>query len=615
MLLPVNLNVRDRLCVLVGGGTVARRKCRTLVEHGARVRVISPSLAPDEIWGCSAVNWIENRYGPGMLDGAFLVIAATNDRSVNRRVAEDARRLPALVLRADSAGDSDLTFPATLRRGSLSVSFATDGADPALAAALKRSAERLSACVADRPAGEGFVWLVGAGPGDPGLLTVKAAVCLAAADVVIHDGLVDPAVLDLYCHRAERIDVSKRKGRCRHLQPEINAMMIELARAGRRVARLKGGDPMIFGRGGEEMRALGAAGIAHEVVPGVSSIAAVPACAGIPVTDRECGAASLGVFSLHRRNGMPLDESEWRRMAQGPDTLVLLMGKTLLGQVAGKLVQYGRAPSTPIALIADGTTPHQHRVLGTLADIESRVDVGAIAGPALIVVGEVVRTAMPLAGRRPAAVEARPEEDPTEETEVLLIRHGETGDEYRGRYVGRLDPPLSTIGLEHAAALRRHSGLAPAGAACFASPSLRARQTAAAAGFQAGIDEDLREIDFGQWEGLRFAEIAAADPEGVERWAKLDTGFRFPGGESLAEFETRVRRLAERLAAGPPRKVVVVTHGGVIRALVCHWLGLPPETHLLFEVSPASVTRVRLSGNRGTLCGLNDLCHTAEVIR
>jgi len=181
--------------------------------------------------------------------------------------------------------------------------------------------------------------------------------------------------------------------------------------------------------------------------------------------------------------------------------------------------------------------------------------------------------------------------------------------------VGRMDPPLSTIGLEHAAALRRHIELLHARTTCLASPSLRARQTAASAGLDATFDEDLREIDFGEWEGLRFAEIAEAYPDSVDRWAKLDPEFRFPGGESLTEFDARVRRVAERLAAGPPRRVAVVTHGGVIRALVCHWLGLPPEAHLLLEVSPASVTRVRLSGNRGTLCTLNDLCHTAEVIR
>jgi len=178
-----------------------------------------------------------------------------------------------------------------------------------------------------------------------------------------------------------------------------------------------------------------------------------------------------------------------------------------------------------------------------------------------------------------------------------------------------MDPPLSTIGLEHAAALRRHIELLHARTTCLASPSLRARQTAASAGLDATFDEDLREIDFGEWEGLRFAEIAEAYPDSVDRWAKLDPEFRFPGGESLTEFDARVRRVAERLAAGPPRRVAVVTHGGVIRALVCHWLGLPPEAHLLLEVSPASVTRVRLSGNRGTLCTLNDLCHTAEVIR
>lgn len=615
MLLPVNLNVRDRLCVLVGGGAVARCNCRTLLAHGARVRVISPRLAPSDDWNSHAVEWIRAQYRPGMLDGAFLVIAATNDGTVNRLVEEDARRFSALVLRTDLAENSDVTFAATLRHGRVSISFATDGADPALAAAMTHSAEQLSAGVIGKPVDQGFVWLVGAGPGDPGLLTMKGALCLATADVVIHDSLVDPAVLDLYCHRAERIDVSKRKGCCRHLQPEINAMLIELARAGRRVVRLKGGDPMVFGRGGEEMRALASAGIAHEVVPGVSTIAAVPAYAGIPVTDREYGAASLGVFSLHRRNGKPLEESEWRRMAQGPDTLVLLMGKTLLDEIAAKLVQYGRAPSTPIALIADGTTPQQRRVLGTLADIQSRVDVSAISGPALIVVGEVVRAAMPLASPAPAAARVQPPSCSLDAIEVLLIRHGETGQEYRGRYVGRMDPPLSTTGLEHAAALRRHIELLHAGTTCLASPSLRARQTAAAAGLDATFDEDLREIDFGEWEGLRFAKIAEADPEAVDRWAKLDPEFRFPGGESLTEFDARVRRVAERLAAGPPRRVAVVTHGGVIRALVCHWLGLPPEAHLLLEVSPASVTRVRLSGNRGTLCALNDLCHTAEVIR
>ncbi len=609
MLLPVNLNVRDRLCVLVGGGRVARRKCRTLVDHGARVRVVAPDLTVDDVWSSPTVEWIRGNYEPGTLDGAFLVIAATDDAEVNRRVERDARKLPALVLRADSAEHSDVTFSATVRRGSLSVSFATDGTDPALAAAVKESAERILSSMPEELAERGRVWLVGAGPGDPGLLTVKAIACLAMADVVIHDGLVDPSILDLYCHRAERIDVSKRKGCCRHLQPEINAMMIEFARAGRKVVRLKGGDPMIFGRGGEEMRALAAAGVVHEIVPGVSTIAAVPAYAGIPVTDREFGASSLSVFSLHRRNGKPLDEDEWQLMAQCPGTLVLLMGKTLLPQVVEKLSLYGRARSTPIALISDGTTPRQRTVTGTLESILSQVDASTIDGPALIVVGEVVRAAMPTAHAAPTVTQGEPET-----TEVLLIRHGETGEQYRGRYIGRTDVPLSATGIEHAVALRRHAELAGR-CVCLASPALRARQTAAAAGLDAEIDDDLREIDFGRWEGLSFAEIAAADAEAVERWARLDGDFRFPEGESLEEFRERVNRAAQRIETEQPRRICVFTHGGVIRALLCRWLGLPPEAHLLLDVSPASLTRVRLFGSRGTLCGFNDLCHTAEVIR
>ena len=579
------------------------------------MRVISPRLAPGDEWNSSAVEWTRNEYRSGMPDGAFLVIAATNDGTVNRLVEEDARRIRALVLRTGAAENGDVTFPATLRCGQVSISFATDGADPALAAAIKHNAEQLSPGVSGKPAGQGFVWLAGAGPGGPGLLTVKAAVCLAAADVVIHDGLVDPAVLDLYCHRAERIDRSKRKGCCRHRQPEINAMMIELARTGRRVVRLKGGDPMVFGRGGEDLRAPASAGIPHEVVPGVSTIAAAPAYAGIPVTGPECGAASPGVFSLHRRNGKPLDESQWRRMAQGPDTLVLMMGKSQLGLIARKLVEYGRAPSTPIAMIADGATPRQRSVVGPLEDIQSRIDASAISGPALIVVGEVARAAIAPASPAPVPASLPPPGCSMDATEVLLIRRGEIAEEYRGRYVGRTDPPLSTTGIGHAAALRRHVGLVRAGTECLASPSLRARQTAAAAGLDPTFDEDLREIDFGRWEGLRFAEIAMAEPKAVDRRAKLDPEFRFPSGESPAGFQARIRRVAERPAAGPPRRVAVVTHGGVIRALVCHWLGLPPEAHLLLEVGPASVTRVRLSGNRGTLCALNDLCHTAEVIR
>jgi uroporphyrin-III C-methyltransferase/precorrin-2 dehydrogenase/sirohydrochlorin ferrochelatase len=627
VLLPVNLNVKGRLCVLVGGGRVALRKCGTLLGHGARLRVVSPCLVENAIWSSPGVEWIQSRYEPGMLEGAFLVIAATDDAEVNSQVECDARQLPALVLRADSGERSDITFPATLRRGRVSVSFATDGADPAFAAALQRSAGRAFGPALDRmlepphrPDGaaprRGRVYLVGAGPGDPGLITVKGAECLRSADVVIHDALIDLSLLDLYCPHAGRIDVSKRKGCCRRLQPEIHAMMIDLARGGRTVVRLKGGDPMIFGRGGEESRALAAAGIDYEVVPGVSSLTAAPAYAGIPVTDREHGGSSLGVYSLHRRNGAELSDGEWRRMAQGPDTLVLMMGKTRLPQVVGKLTGFGRPASTPVAFIADGTTARQRRVLGTLETILSQVDVDSIAGPGLIVVGNVVKAAPGWPAGLPASPAGALEDAQPETTEVVLIRHGEIGDEYCGRYVGRLDPPLSSAGLDHAVTLRQQPDLSLPGH-WLSSPQRRAQQTAEAAAGHAPIeiDADLREIDFGRWEGLSFAEIAAADPEAVGRWAKLEPGFAFPEGESLAGFQARIAGVAERIAAGTARRVYVVAHGGVIRALLCRWMGWPPESQLLLDVRPASITRVRLSGPRGVLCGFNDLCHTAEAAR
>jgi uroporphyrin-III C-methyltransferase / precorrin-2 dehydrogenase / sirohydrochlorin ferrochelatase len=239
----------------------------------------------------------------------------------------------------------------------------------------------------------GHVYLVGAGPGDPGLITVKGAECLRAATVVIHDALANPALLDMYCAGAERLDVSKRKGLCQHMQPEINDMMIECARRGEVVVRLKGGDPMIFGRVGEEARALAGAGIPFEIVPGISSLASVPAYAGIPVTDREFGAHSLGIYSLHLRNGKRLSDEQWRKMANGPDTLVLFMGMTVISEAATNLVANGLPGSTPIALITQGTTENQRQVFATLDTIVAAIEGMELEGPGLIVIGNVVKAA------------------------------------------------------------------------------------------------------------------------------------------------------------------------------------------------------------------------------
>jgi uroporphyrin-III C-methyltransferase/precorrin-2 dehydrogenase/sirohydrochlorin ferrochelatase len=251
----------------------------------------------------------------------------------------------------------------------------------------------------------GHVYLVGAGPGDPGLITVKAVECLRVATVVIHDALSNPVLLDMYCPGVKRIDVSKRKGMCQHMQPEINAMMIECALRGEVVVRLKGGDPMIFGRVGEEARALAQAGVPFDIVPGISSLSGVPAYAGIPITDREFGAHSLGIYSLHLRNGKGLSAEQWQKMAHGPDTLVLFMGMTVLSEAVGRLMDNGMVGTTPIALITQGTMEKQRQYVGTLDTIVAEIGDQRLEGPGLIVIGNVVKAAPAMAWKPVVEIE------------------------------------------------------------------------------------------------------------------------------------------------------------------------------------------------------------------
>jgi uroporphyrin-III C-methyltransferase/precorrin-2 dehydrogenase/sirohydrochlorin ferrochelatase len=422
--LPVQLRVLGRTCVIVGGGPVALRKAERLREAGAALRCIAPSCARPEAWANLGGAPTARRYaGPEDLAGALLVVAATDDPGENARIASDARARGVLVLRADAPEDSDLALPATHRQGPLTVSFATDGLSPAYAARLRREAagiygephaRRLEAIrrATDDPAfralprperlrrakaladqdpdfPRGSVALVGAGPGDPGLLTLKAAERLRAADLVLHDALANPEFLPRFAPQAEWIDVGKHKGSCRLTQDVINARLVAEARLGRRVVRLKGGDPCLFGRAGEEARALAGAGVPFEIVPGVSSFTAVPAAAGIPVTDRDL-ARSAGAYSLHKRDGRPPRPEEWDRMAAGPETLVLFMGRSLVAEACRELLDRGRPAAQPAALIVNGTLPSQRVVTATLGSLPEAVR-DLPPGPGLIVVGEVVR--------------------------------------------------------------------------------------------------------------------------------------------------------------------------------------------------------------------------------
>lgn len=233
-----------------------------------------------------------------------------------------------------------------------------------------------------------LVALVGAGPGDPELLTVKAVDRLGRAEVVVHDALATPELLQRFAPQAEAIDATKHRGEVKMTQAQINETLVSLAQAGRKTVRLKGGDPCIFGRAQEERLALEAAGISYEIIPGVSSLSAVPASAGIIVTDRMVG-RSVGAYSLHKRDGQLLQQSEWQSMAAGPDTLILFMGRSLIPLACTKLIECGRSPATPAALIVNGTRENQQAIYATLETLPVRASTLIETGPGLIVVGEV----------------------------------------------------------------------------------------------------------------------------------------------------------------------------------------------------------------------------------
>lgn len=237
---------------------------------------------------------------------------------------------------------------------------------------------------------QGKVYLVGAGPGDPGLITVKGLACLKQADVIVYDRLVDESILKEAGADAEKIYVGKSDRLHILEQDSINKLLLEKAREGKIVVRLKGGDPFVLGRGGEEAQALAAHGIPFEVVPGVTSATAIPAYAGIPVTHRGV-ASSFMVITGHKASDKGEPRIAWDRTAKGADTLVILMGMRNLQNIVDQLIQNGRSPSTPVAVIAQGTTDRQRCVIGTLLDIIGKVKSETLQPPSVVVVGDVVQ--------------------------------------------------------------------------------------------------------------------------------------------------------------------------------------------------------------------------------
>ena len=446
---PAFFDLSAQKVLVVGGGEVALRKIALLERCGAKITVVAREVLPEirERAAAGKIRALIREFVPPDLDGARLVIVATSRRAVNRWIASlsEARAIPVNVV--DDREASRFIVPALIDRDPVLVAISTGGTSPVLA---RRLRERLEALIPNRlgelalwlqslrraarsrlrdigarrryfehlvdgaaarryvagdthgaaglaqqlltqssqsPRESGEVALVGAGPGDPELLTLKALRALQDADVILHDRLVPPAVLDMARRDARRICVGKAAGGAGSTQAEINALLIEHASQGRRVVRLKGGDPFMFGRGGEELEALQQAQIRFSVIPGITAAAGCAAYAGIPLTHRDHAHSVTFITGHGDGDGR---EPDYHALAKPGITAVFYMGLARVGHIAERLVQHGAPEALPAALIAQGTLENQRVITGTLATIAAAAARAALQSPTLLVVGEVV---------------------------------------------------------------------------------------------------------------------------------------------------------------------------------------------------------------------------------
>ena len=450
---PLFLNLQNRRALVVGGGDAAARKVELLLSAGAQVSLIAATVGGEiaQLIGEARISWAGRSFDEAELEGASLVIVATEDEALQARVSQAAQRRCLPVNVVDRPALSSFIMPAIVDRAPITIAISSGGAAPALARRIRAEIERSLPAALGRLArfaeifrdqvrrtlgvprarrrfwdrvfesriGElalagdeigarrelirlldgvrhetpqtGMVHLVGAGPGDPDLLTLKAHRLLQRADVVVYDRLVSAEVLAMARRDAERVYVGKRRAHHCVPQDEINDRLVALARAGKSVVRLKGGDPFVFGRGGEEVEALVEAGVAVEVVPGITAALGCAATAGIPLTHRDHAQACIFVTGHLTDGSVDLD---WQALARPRQTVVIYMGVNALSMISGQLVAHGLPFSTPVALIENGTTDRERRVVGTLANIERQANKAGLNGPTLCVVGEVVGLAL-----------------------------------------------------------------------------------------------------------------------------------------------------------------------------------------------------------------------------
>ena len=444
---PISLKLQQQPYLIVGGGHIAYRKAVLLAKAGAVIHVIAPEIESNllEIVESSQGQYVQAPFSPDIqLRNYRLVIAATNDKAVNIQVFEACEAEKILVNSVDDPPHCRFMVPAIIDRSPLVVSIATNGTSPVLSRQIRTQLEAtiphgmgkladfsgqwrasvkakiinpderrifwedlyasplkehvfndniaeanrlIEQALLEWKTPKGEVYLVGAGPGDPELLTLKALRLMQQADVIIYDRLVSPAILELCRRDADKIYVGKARSNHSVPQEGINALLVEYAAKGKRVCRLKGGDPFIFGRGGEEIQELFAAGVAFQVVPGITAASGCSAYAGIPLTHRDY-AQSVRFLTGHLKEGSP--ELPWKELVYENQTLVLYMGLVGLEKICAQLIAHGQRPNMPVALISKGTTPEQKVVVGTLADIASKVSEYQIQAPTLTIIGEVV---------------------------------------------------------------------------------------------------------------------------------------------------------------------------------------------------------------------------------
>ncbi|BAV33570.1 sirohydrochlorin ferrochelatase [Sulfuricaulis limicola] len=448
--LPIFLNLRQRPCAVIGGGEVASRKISLLLDAGAQVTVYAPELA-DTIrrWASDGkIRHVAREFRPEMLEGCVLVIAATDDRAVNQQVSETARARGIPVNVVDQPDLCTFIMPSIVDRSPVIVAVSTGGRSPVLArlirarletlipagygrlarlvasfrdkvkkrfahssrrrqfweevlqsrvaelvysgqeeAAEKALQQRLDAIDGSQPP-VGEVYLVGGGPGDPDLLTFRALHLMQQADVVVYDRLVSPAVLNLIRRDAERIYAGKERDNHAIPQEDINHLLVRLAKEGKRVVRLKGGDPFIFGRGGEEIDTLAAEGVPFQVVPGITAAAGCAAYAGIPLTHRDY-AQSVVFVTGHLQDGTV--NLNWKALVQPDQTVVFYMGLHGIETICRELMRHGMPPTTLAALVQQGTTRNQRVLTADLATLPGIVEKAQVKAPTLIIVGDVVQ--------------------------------------------------------------------------------------------------------------------------------------------------------------------------------------------------------------------------------